>query len=201
MHFITSYAPDRIERIYKVTESVCKAGAEVVQLSFNGQDLEFYNLALWARDITNHHGVLLCINNRVDIANAVKSDYVHLGQTDMPIHVARSLLLPSIKIGLTITNADQFSDYVDYYGVGPVFSTTTFSRPHREIGIDGVKDIIKKSNKPVVCIGGCNLENYETLLTIGAADVAVIGDIYDTKEVESRVRKYNDIKKRVVVSE
>jgi thiamine-phosphate pyrophosphorylase len=76
----------------EVLEGVIQGGARIIQLrekEYHAKDL--YHLAVKFREITATAGILLIINDNVDIALAVGADGVHLGQEDLPLKVARTL--------------------------------------------------------------------------------------------------------------
>ncbi|MFN0133255.1 MAG: thiamine phosphate synthase [Phycisphaerales bacterium] len=80
------------------------------------------------------HPVSVIINDRPDIALLARADGVHLGQTDLPIADARSLVGARLLIGASTTNLDQARDALrqgaDYLGLGPMFHTTTKHKNH-----------------------------------------------------------------------
>ena len=43
----------------------------------------------------------MVINDRIDVALAIQADGVHLGQTDMPVAIARKLLPKGCVIGVS----------------------------------------------------------------------------------------------------
>ena len=71
----------------------------------------------------------MIINDRIDIALAIEAQGVHLGQTDMPIDVARRLLPPNTIIGISCNTRGEaekaMSMGADYIGIGPVYATST----------------------------------------------------------------------------
>jgi len=83
----------------EVLEAVIRGGAKIIQLrekEYQRKDL--YHLALKFREMTAKAGVLLIINDHVDIALGVEADGVHLGQEDLPVQVATKLA-PELLIG------------------------------------------------------------------------------------------------------
>src|ERR1044072_867368 len=76
-------------------------GAKLVQLREKiATSAEFYESASSALPAARAGGVKVIINDRVDIALALKADGVHLGQDDLPAEAARSLLGSDAIIGL-----------------------------------------------------------------------------------------------------
>jgi thiamine-phosphate pyrophosphorylase len=70
----------------EVLEAVIRGGAKIIQLREKEyQKKDLYHLALNFREMTAKAGVLLIINDHVDIALGVEADGVHLGQEDLPL--------------------------------------------------------------------------------------------------------------------
>lgn len=103
---------------------------------------QFFEIARQSKTLCDKYKVPLVINDRVDIALAVQADGVHLGQTDMPVHVARTLLPPNAIIGVSCNNLDHLKkaveDRVDYIGIGAVWITNTKELTNPVIGVRGV---------------------------------------------------------------
>lgn len=192
MHFITNYSTYRDE-FFTVVENVCKNGIDVVQFSWEGSDKEVLYKAQWVRDITTQYGVRMCVNNRLDIANIVQADYLHIGQNDLPIGIARAYLSKDIQIGYTITDSKQYSDLADYYGVGPIFQTTTKTTDNTPIGLDRLKEIVNGTDTPIVAIGGIDIINYGKILQAGCVDAAVVSPLY-TNDQKKWLAEVNSIK-------
>jgi thiamine-phosphate diphosphorylase/hydroxyethylthiazole kinase len=82
--------------------------------------------------ITKKYGVPLIINDRVDVAVAVGAEGAHIGQDDMDIESARTLLshLPNPIIGVSASNLEEAllaaKGKATYLGLGTVFATSTY---------------------------------------------------------------------------
>lgn len=89
---------------------------------------QFLQVAKETKSLCKEYGVPLIINDRIDIALAVDADGVHLGQTDMPMHVAR-VLLPGKIIGVSCNDMNHVKkaveDGADYICIGAVWATDT----------------------------------------------------------------------------
>ena len=142
---------------------------------------EFVELASAVHSVTLRRGVPLIINDRVDVAQAVGAEGVHLGQSDMPCSIARSLLGPDAIIGLSVENLDDVSAAraldVDYLGVSPVFSTATKTDTAAPFGLDGLRQAVELSPFPCVAIGGINASNAAQVMACGAAGIAVVSAV------------------------
>ena len=79
------------------------------------------------------------------------ADGVHVGQTDMPVSIARKLLPVDSIIGLSCSSAEQVRDavkegLVDYVGIGPVWGTQTKQVKSPIIGVRGMGEILEELN-------------------------------------------------------
>lgn len=150
---------------------------------------EFVELASAVHSVTLRRGVPLIINDRVDVAQAVGAEGVHLGQSDMPCSIARSLLGPDAIIGLSVENLDDVSAAraldVDYLGVSPVFSTATKTDTAAPFGLDGLRQAVALSPFPCVAIGGINASNAAQVMACGAAGIAVVSAVMGAPDPRS----------------
>ncbi|KAH7888813.1 Hydroxyethylthiazole kinase family-domain-containing protein [Phlebopus sp. FC_14] len=173
-------------------EESLRGGVTVVQVREKNSDtLEFLEIAQQTKDLCVKYGVPLIINDRIDIVLAVDADGVHLGQTDMPVHVARKLLPPGKILGVSCSNIEHVEkaveDGVDYIGIGAVWGTNTKQLTSPILGVRGVGPILNAlDGSPVkaVVIGGIKSGNilrtlHGSVSTSGHQldGVAVVSDI------------------------
>ena len=148
---------------------------------------DFYNAAEDALKIARENNVKLIINDRVDIALALKADGVHLGQDDLPPAEARRILGEKAIIGFSTHSVEQAVEAVkmpvEYIAIGPVFATRTKENPDEIVGLEGVSRVREAiGDFPLVAIGGIGLNNFSDVLRAGADSVAVISDIISRPE-------------------
>ena len=155
-------------------------GATFIQLREKRMSARsFYEAAKQALEVGRELGVKILINDRVDICLALQADGVHLGQDDIHPIEARRLLGERALIGYSTHNVKQALEAVafpiDYLAIGPIFGTTSKSKPDPEVGIDGlqgVKSVI--GDIPLVAIGGITPSLAPSVLQAGADCVAMI---------------------------
>ena len=158
-------------------------GATLIQLrEKNGAPKDFLRDAEEALAIAKRNNVRVIINDRVDIAMALRADGVHLGQTDMPIEPARKLLGTQSIIGYSTHNLAQVADAVtlpiDYLACGAIFDTTTKLDHGPTVGLTQLRQIKDEvPDKPLVAIGGITHQNFLDALSSGADSVAIIFDL------------------------
>ena len=137
-------------------------------------------------------GVLLIINDRVDLAMAADADGVHLGQDDLPLKYARKILGNAKIIGVSANNVEQAiqaeKDGADYVAVSAIFSTAT--KPDAPpLGLQTITDIKRSVNVPVVAIGGIKHENVAQVAEAGADCIAVISAVVSADNIKEAARK------------
>ena len=176
----------------EVLEAVIQGGSKIIQLrekEYVKRDL--YNLALKFREITTRAGVLLIINDHVDIALAVKADGVHLGQEDLPVQVARKLA-PELLIGASTHSLEQAlqaeKNGADYINIGPIFSTTTKERVGRSLGPEAISKIRPQITVPFTVMGGITEANIDQVLARGARRVAMVSTITRAADIAQKVK-------------
>lgn len=142
-------------------------------------------------------GARLIVNDRADVALVAGADGVHLGQGDLPVKSARSILTPDQCVGLSTHNLDQLQRAVastaDYLAFGPVFSTGSKTAPDPTVGLDGLARARQATSKPLVAIGGITVSNARQVIQQGADSVAVIAGLLDAPDLAARARQFLDV--------
>lgn len=126
-------------------------------------------------------GGTFIVNDRVDVAKAVGADGVHLGQEDLPLADARTILGPGKLIGISTHNLAQATEAetggADYIGFGPVFPTATKENPDPVVGVEGLREVRARIRLPIVAIGGITAKNAGDVRAAGADCVAVVSAV------------------------
>ena len=171
-------------------------GATLIQLrDKSAAPREFYHQAAAALQVARDHNAKLIINDRVDIALALKADGVHLGQTDCPVEAARRLLGQGAIIGFSTHNIAQaklaMTLAVDYLAFGPVFETTTKDKPDPVAGLVALREVRASIGPfPLVAIGGITPTNAAEVLNAGADALAMISQLVaDPEQIAENMRK------------
>lgn len=164
----------------RVIEDAATAGAQCIQIrekEMDGKELLAHSTKMVK--IAHDHGLAAIINDRVDIAHASDADGVHLGQSDLPIHAARVILGNTKIIGRTCQAINQlheaFAQGADYCGLGPVFASSTKSKP--KLGgvelLQATMDDSELRSQPMLAISGITPDNIDQIAAVGFPGVAV----------------------------
>ncbi|WP_321391802.1 thiamine phosphate synthase [uncultured Desulfuromusa sp.] len=165
--------------LLETIEELLQAGVRMIQL--REKDLsaaELFPLAQELRDLTFSYHSLLLINDRVDLAQAINADGVHLGCHSLPIEIVRQVLGPKFLIGAsTHTHSEielcsrQGADFVTY---GPIYFTPSKAAYGKPAGVQSLQDICIKSSLPIYALGGVKKDNAHEVLEAGATGIAAI---------------------------
>jgi thiamine-phosphate pyrophosphorylase len=178
---------------------VIKGGAGIIQLRDKLRNKgEILDVAYEIKKICAEAGVLFVLNDHVDVAMAVDADGVHLGKDDLPVSLARDMMVWDKIVGCTVRTVDQAvraqEEGVDYVGVGSIYPSPT--KPDVEIvGPERLQEIRGKVSIPIVAIGGINVTNISEVIEIGADSVAAINAVFGADDplisTQQLVRKFN----------
>ncbi|MEU8518590.1 thiamine phosphate synthase [Streptomyces sp. NBC_01216] len=161
-------------------DAVLSSGVDIVQLRDKGMEAgeELEHLALLA-DACRRHGTLLAVNDRADVAHAIRSDVLHLGQGDLPVPAARAILGDEVLVGRSChagseVDAAVAEPGVDYFCTGPCWPTPTKPGRHAP-GLGLVRyTAALEQDRPWFAIGGIDEGNLDEVLDAGARRIVVV---------------------------
>lgn len=167
--------------LVQTIEQAIQGGVTMVQVREKKlSTLEFFQVALTIKSITQKHGVPFIVNDRADIALAADADGLHIGQEDMPLVVARKLLGPNKIIGVSVATLEEAllaqKEGADYLGIGAIFPTMTKDDAD-SVSLAELKMIKDKVAIPVVAIGGIHENNIKKVVETGVDGAAVVSAI------------------------
>ncbi|MGW2019259.1 thiamine phosphate synthase [Streptomyces sp. NPDC001927] len=169
-------------------DAVLSSGVDIVQLRDKGMEAgeELEHLAVFA-EACRRHGRLLAVNDRADVAHAIGSDVLHLGQNDLPVPAARAILGEDVLIGRSChaeseVDAAAAEPGVDYFCTGPCWPTPT--KPGRYApGLGLVRYAAAlEQDRPWFAIGGIDETNLDEVLDAGARRIVVVRAITEADD-------------------
>lgn len=142
----------------------------------------------------------LIINDRADIALLCGAAGVHVGQEDLPADVVRSLK-PDWMVGASTHALEQARAALamnpDYLAIGPIYATRSKTNPDPVVGCEMLQELRKMTDKPLVAIGGIQLDNCAAVWRAGADAVAIISGLWAASDPVSAARQFLLAFKRV----
>ena len=186
LYFITDSTGFTEEEFLCRTEEALQGGVTILQLREKEKSTrEYLALAEKVHKLTQKYNVPLIIDDRLDIAMSMDAEGVHLGQSDMPIHIARKIFGNHKIIGATAKTVPQalegYEQGADYLGVGAIYPTTTKVKTILT-STDILGDICNAVPIPVNAIGGLNKDNMDILAGIPIAGICVVSAIMKAED-------------------
>jgi thiamine-phosphate pyrophosphorylase len=157
------------------------AGVHVLQLRDKRLDQRLLlGRAGILRELTAGTETLMVVNDRADLAALARADGVHVGQEDLSVREARSIVGPQALIGVSTHSIEQarraVGDGASYLGVGPTFPSDTKAFDHFP-GVELLRAVATEIRLPAFAIGGIRAENVQQVLAAGFRRIAVSGAI------------------------
>ena len=182
VYFVADPAVCKGRPLDNIVRQAVEGGATMVQLRDKSS---VYKDAVALAAFLKSKNIPFIINDNVEVALAVNTDGVHLGQEDMSPAEARKLLGPDKIIGVTAFEEKHFKaidpNIVDYAGTGLFYATQT--KPGKPVlGAEAFARLVKISPVPVVGIGGVTPENASFVMKAGAKGVAMMRSISESDD-------------------
>lgn len=182
----------------EVVEAMIAGGARIIQYREKRPDKSFRDMLRECRrirDLTRAAGVLLIVNDYVELAMMAGADGVHLGQDDWPVSDVRQLVGPDMMIGLSTHSPEQAQRAeqlgADYIGVGPIYDTQTKDDVCATVGLDYLDYAHSHITIPFVAIGGIKLHNIAQVVEHGARTACLVTEIVAADDIADAVRRLN----------
>ncbi len=165
----------------ELAEALFAASVDALQLRDQGlADRELSARARRLVEISRRMNKLLIVNDRADLAVLAGADGVHLGQEDLSVKEARTIVGPRMLIGVSTHSIQQAREAVlagaNYIGVGPTFASATKQFPSL-MGVELLQAVAAEIRLPSFAIGGITLDNLPAVLATGMRRVAVSGAV------------------------
>lgn len=193
LYLVTDYRIPFNELLEK-TESALKGGVTIVQYrAKNMSTKDMCYEALKLRELCERYNALFLVNDRIDVALAVKSHGVHIGQDDMPLSLARKILPKDSVIGVTVHNKEEaikaIEEGADNLGVGALFSTDS-KDDATLMSMETLKEIKSVSNIPLYGIGGIDTDNLKEEHLELLDGVAVISALLKASDIYEKSKEF-----------
>ena len=193
----TAYLHGRAPEI--VAQQLCDGGADLIQLrAKKSSPDEIRRMAEAILPITRRANVGLVINDHLDIARKLGTEFCHLGQEDFfdagHAHADQLKIQNSkFKIGISTHTPEQAQRALaagpDYIAIGPVYATGT-KPTAKPVTLEYVRWAAKNVKIPWFAIGGINLDNLDEVLAAGAKRIGVVSAILNADDVTKECAKF-----------
>jgi thiamine-phosphate pyrophosphorylase len=186
LYLVTDTALAGPRGVPEVVRAAVAGGVTAVQVrDKTASRRELYALTLAVQEVLAGTGVVLFVNDAVDVALLAGADGVHVGQDDLPAADVRALIGPDRLLGLSAGSDDELAvalalppGTVDVVGIGPVWSTPTKPDAGTGLGPGGVAALAAKAaagGLRSVAIGGIDVARAP--LVIGVDGICVVSAV------------------------
>ena len=196
LYFITDSTGFEEAEFLRRVEEALNGGVTILQLREKDKTTrEYIDIAVKVHEIAKKYNVPLIIDDRVDVAMAVDAEGVHVGQSDMPVGMARKILGENKIIGATAKTVEAakeaYENGADYLGVGAIYPTTTKVKTVLT-SVETLAEICKAVPIPVNAIGGLNINNVDILEGVDIDGVCVVSAIMKAESPKDAAKALAD---------
>jgi len=194
LHLVTDAPTLNAPRFAGRAEAVLHAHGPAIALHLRGHGLPgrtLHALAIRLVAVARDAGAVLFVNDRVDVALAVRPDGVQLGPRSLTVDTARALL-PEAIIGYSAHGADEAAAVdADFVLLGTIFESPTHAGIEAA-GVARIEETARRTARPIVAIGGVTPERVARVFDAGAYGIAVLSGVWSTSDPAARTREYID---------
>jgi len=197
LYLVTSAEYANGRSTYEIVEEAIAGGIDILQMrEKHASREELISLGRKLAALCRKNNIIFIVNDDPHLAKAVDADGVHLGQEDMerfPLDETRKIIGEDKLIGVSTHSLEELQraekNNCNYIAFGPIFSTLT---KDYSIGTENIEKAAATSNKPVIFIGGIDLDNIDLVLERGAKNIAGIRAIVQAPDVRSKVKEFKE---------
>ena len=179
----------------RICQALIDGGAGIIQLRAKKcSPFERIRLLDTIYPVCRNAGVVLVVNDHIELALRYPDVGLHVGQDDLPVPEARMRLGPGRILGLSTHSARQaqvafaLAGHLDYFAVGPVFATAT-KPDYKPVGLELVRLVARMAPPlPWFCIGGITRKNAAQVFAAGAKAVVSVSDVLLAEDPAQAVR-------------
>jgi thiamine-phosphate diphosphorylase len=177
-------------------EAALRFGVDAVQLRDREASAgDLFRDALRIARLIRSHDARLIVNDRVDVAVAVRAHGVQLPARGLPAEAARTVLEPWQLVGVSVHSLEDARAAAragaDYVLFGHVFATPSH-RDEPPRGVAALSEVVEAIDIPVLAIGGIDVARVPEVLRTGCAGVAVVSAILAADDPAGAARSLRD---------
>ena len=189
LHVITDddilRSPNFLTRATAVLAAIGPRGA--LHLRGHGTSARaLYDFASTLAPLASLARALLVINDRLDVALAVRAGGVQVGEQSFSVEDVRRIA-PALQVGQSVHAIGAST--ADWVIAGHVFDTPSHAG-EKPRGVEFVRAVVDSAGVPVIAVGGVKVSDVESLQRAGAYGVAVVRGIWLAADSARAAREY-----------
>ncbi len=176
----------------EAAKAIIRGGARIVQWRDKVRDKgEQLPIVREVNRLCADAGVLLIVNDHLDLALISGAGGLHLGQKDLPIEEVKPFISNEMIVGVSTAVFDEAvkaeKDGASYVAVGSIYPSPSKDET-RPAGLETLRKVASSASAPIVAIGGINESNLGTVLDSGADAICVISAVMSAPDIEEATR-------------
>jgi thiamine-phosphate pyrophosphorylase len=199
---MTYREPVKFDPFYPVLESsewlkrLLPLGIRLVQLRVKDKPLEWVRSEIAeSMEICQQFDCQLIVNDYWQFAIELGVNFIHLGQEDLVDADMQKLSDAGVNVGISTHSHDELEKALTYdpayIALGPVYSTILKEMPWQPQGLARLTEWKNKiGQRPLVGIGGLNLDRAAGVFEAGADIAALVTDITLNPNPELQVERW-----------
>jgi thiamine-phosphate pyrophosphorylase len=194
--------PDRFYPVVDTLDWVRRLAAlGIGTVQIRAKDLgleEATSLVRQALAITRGTTTRLVVNDYWQAAIEAGAEHLHLGQEDLAVADVPAIRKAGLTLGISTHDEAELETALrhepDYVALGPIYPTTLKAMRFGPQGLARIGEWKRRIGAiPLVAIGGITLERGPGVFAAGADSIAVVSDVTQNPDPESRVRAWLDL--------
>jgi thiamine-phosphate pyrophosphorylase len=181
LHAVTDDAIAALPNLESLARAIARPGVALHARAPNAEGRTHFELATLLTRVAQGGAGLVIVNDRLDVAGAVRAGGIHLPERGLPIDAVRPLLSPRMLLGCSVHSADDArraaDGGADYVFLGPIWETPT----HQDRPALGTK-ALHGLPIPVIAIGGITPERVRACRDAGAWGVAAVSALWRARD-------------------
>lgn len=192
LYALTDTRLSRGRSVMEVAEKLVKSGIKIIQYREKHLSRKaMYEECKILKELASQNNLCFIINDHIDLALSVGADGIHIGQEDLPLLEARSIVGDDMIIGVSTHSPEQalraVEEGADYIGVGPIFHTTTKEDVCSPVGLEYLDWVTRNIDIPFVAIGGIKSHNIGQVVAHGAKCCALVSEFVGATDIEAKI--------------
>ncbi len=177
-------------------EDALKGGAKIIQLrNKSASDDELVVVARQLQRLCANYNATFFINDRVELAQKIGADGVHIGFSDLGVKATREIVGSTVLIGVScygdLDRAKQaVKDGANYVAFGAFYPSKTKPKA-AVVPLEVIKKAKEELDIPVCVIGGINESNIQEVAKQEPDMYSLVSDIFEAENIQEKVQRLN----------
>lgn len=192
----TTFCPQ--ESHESLAQKLLAGGVRIVQLRMKGETnlAKVRNVAEGILRLKQEFDFTFILNDFVELGLELGVDGLHVGQDDLPLEQVREMAGPDYLIGYSSHSLEEAAaaekQGAGYVALGAIYPTPTKGPGHPVVGVETLRQVVRRLRVPVVAIGGIVPENFQEVLSTGVPSVAMISALAGAPDITGAARWFVD---------